>query len=96
MMATDMAKKERRQETALTIRVPDDLLEIIKVDSDRCERSQNGQIIAILKTYYRMNSVEIFDMESTRRAVGLMEDRDEIPYGPAANKASAGQKRKSG
>jgi hypothetical protein len=76
MLCGTVAKKntpDNPNETAKSIRMRNDVWEILDRDADRCGRSQNRQIESILKTYYGIESVDIdrARIEETRRKQDL-------------------------
>lgn len=64
-----------------TIRMDKDIWALLDKDSDRCGRSSNKQIEAILRVYFREEDVELMDLDGARNTISphLLTKEDSKP-----------------
>lgn len=56
-------------EVARSIRLPKRIWRLLDGDADRCDRTTNGQLKAILKVYYKVSNVELRDISRAREQI---------------------------
>lgn len=69
MIATMKKLKKATDDMGSTIRLPKEIWDAVDADATRCVRSRNGQVEAILKTYYQLDNVELSDVSASRSRV---------------------------
>ncbi|MEW6210566.1 MAG: hypothetical protein AB1631_19535, partial [Acidobacteriota bacterium] len=56
-------------EVVRSIRLPKKIWRLLDGDADRCDRTTNGQLKAILKAYYKVSNVELMDISRAREQI---------------------------
>lgn len=56
-------------EVARSIRLPKRIWRLLDGDADRCDRTTNGQLKAILKAYYKVSNVELRNISHAREQI---------------------------
>jgi hypothetical protein len=58
-----------QEEKVRSIRLPKRIWRLLDRDADRCDRTTNGQLKAILKAYYKVSNVELMDISGVRERI---------------------------